>query len=67
MKLQSTTPSASLTPYVRQRHWNLEPLVFALCLVAAVLALNQHEVSQSAPQQATPAEPVRTLAAAHPH
>ena len=51
-------------PYVRQRHWNLEPLVFALCLVAAVLALNNHQGSASAPQQATPAEPVRTLAVA---
>ena len=64
MNRQLNPSSANNMPYVRQRHWNLEPLVFALCLVAAVLALNNHQGSASAPQQATPAEPVRTLAAA---
>lgn len=65
MNSPTTLSGTCDTPYVRQRHWNLEPLVFALCLVVAVLALN-HPISSTAPQQATPTEPVRTLASAQP-
>ena len=64
MNRQTESSTASHAPYVRPRHWNLEPLVFALCVVAAVTAIGHRASDTAPPQQATPSEPVRTLASA---
>lgn len=54
-------PAQDLQPYVRPHHFESEPVLFALCLVAVVMAISVWRPLPEA-QQAVPANQPTTVA-----